>query len=188
MNTRDDLIEQLRDKEYRDAFVASQIDIGIPYQIRALRGKVGQKELAERAGMKQPRISNIERPGYANLNLTTLKRIAAAFDVALIVRFAPFSELIDWAESFSTDSFSVPAFDQDAKLFKGVAMTQTSSQVLPPTKTPRSTAAIAALAPSTSDKPVHSAVDAITLVESKPAQRRSALMLSIPQDPLRTAA
>jgi len=122
MSTRDQLVEQLKDKEYRDAFVASQIDIGIPYQIRALRGQMSQGELAARAGMKQPRVSAIERPGYSSLNLSTLKRIAAAFDVALLVRFVPFSELVEWAETFSPDTFSVPEFGKDEGLFKGSAL------------------------------------------------------------------
>jgi len=126
MPTRDELIDNLKEKEYREAFVSSQINIGLPYQIRALRGKMSQGDLAKRTGMKQPRVSAIERPGQANLNLNTLKRIAAAFDVALIVRFAAFSELIDWAENFSPDTFAVPEFTEDTNLFKGSAIAQAS--------------------------------------------------------------
>ena len=129
MDTRSDLIEKLRNREYRQAFVSSQINIGIPYQIRALRGEMRQEELAASTGMKQPRISAIERPGYSSLNLTTLKRIAAAFDVALIVRFVPFSELVEWAENFSSDTFVVPAFKHDNKLFQGSALSEVTANV-----------------------------------------------------------
>jgi transcriptional regulator with XRE-family HTH domain len=105
-------------KEYRDAYVASQIDVGLPFQIRALREARGwsQRDLAEHAGMLQPRISAVERPGYGRVNIETLRRLASAFDVALIIRFAPFRELIRWADSFSPDTFGVPSFLDDVQI------------------------------------------------------------------------
>lgn len=113
------LIMKLQDKEYRDAFVASQINIELPFQVRALREERGwtQSQLAEKAGMLQPRISAIETPGKGKLNLETLLRLASALDVGLVVRFAPFSEMVEWAEDFSPDSFNVPAFPEDMNLF-----------------------------------------------------------------------
>jgi hypothetical protein len=65
--------------------------------------------------MVQPRISAIEKPGYGNLNLSTLKALAAAFDVALVVRFAPFGELMRWSDTFSPDEFEVPSFDDEVE-------------------------------------------------------------------------
>ena len=119
MNTRAKLIAKLQEKAYRDAFVGSQINIELPIQIRALRERRGwtQGELAKRTGMVQPRISAIETPGKGKLNLETLRRLAAAFDVGLIVRFAPFSEMIEWGEKFSPDSFDVPSFEIDIKTY-----------------------------------------------------------------------
>ncbi|HXK28008.1 MAG TPA: helix-turn-helix transcriptional regulator [Candidatus Binatia bacterium] len=121
------LVQKLKNKQYRDAFVASQIDVGVPFQIRALRErrKMRQEELAALSGMKQPRISAIERPGHGDINLKTLRRIASAFDIALIVRFAPFSELVSLTESFSPDTFNVPSFSQD--IFQAIT---SSSQVI----------------------------------------------------------
>ena len=49
--------------------------------------------------MNQNAISRLENPSYGKATLTTLKRLAAAFDVALIVRFVPFGQLVDWASS-----------------------------------------------------------------------------------------
>lgn len=111
-----------KSKEHREAFVASQVEIGIPFQIRALRKQrdMGQQELATATGMKQPRISAIETPGYTGYTIETLSRIAAAFDVALIVRFGAFSELVKLSNEFSPDDFEVPSFDDDI----GVAATQ----------------------------------------------------------------
>jgi DNA-binding Xre family transcriptional regulator len=89
--------EKLQSKAYHDAFVASQISIGLPFQIYALRiqREWTQQQLAEKTGMLQPRISAMERPGGSKLNLDTLRRSASAFDVALVVRFVPFSELVE---------------------------------------------------------------------------------------------
>ncbi|MEO8053410.1 MAG: helix-turn-helix transcriptional regulator [Acidobacteriota bacterium] len=109
------LIQKLKNPEYRKAFVASQINVGIPFQIRALRKSRGwtQEQLADKAGMLQPRISAIQSPGKAKLNLETLRRLAEAFDCGLVVRFAPFSELARWSERFEPDEFSVPSFEDD---------------------------------------------------------------------------
>jgi transcriptional regulator with XRE-family HTH domain len=110
------LITELKNKEYRDAFVSAHIDTGIPFQVRALREHRGltQKELAERAGMKQERISAIENPNYKNaFTLSTLKRLASAFDIALIVRFAPISQLVDWELKLSPESLQAVSFNED---------------------------------------------------------------------------
>src|SRR6266481_4333161 len=108
-------IEDMKDKAYRHGMVSAQIDIDLPLQLRALRKQRGwkQPELAERANMKQPRISAMEKPGAVSFTLETLRRMAEAFDVALIVRFAPFSELWRWSNNFDPDSFNVPGFSQD---------------------------------------------------------------------------
>ncbi len=72
-----------------------------------------QETLAEKTGMLQPRISGLMKPGKTRPNIETLRRVAEAFDCALIVRFAPFSELVRWSERFDPDEFSVPSFEED---------------------------------------------------------------------------
>lgn len=116
---RGQIVESLKDKELRDYYVADHISEGLAFQIRAMREARGwtQRELGERAGgMAQERISQLEDPNYGRLSLSTLKRIASAFDVALIVRFAPYSELIDWTLGLSPDQMEVPCFDADPGL------------------------------------------------------------------------
>lgn len=111
----DKLQDKLRDPEYRKAFVAAQINIGIPFQLRALlkgRGKT-QDWLAKQTGMLQPRVSGLLTPGKTRPNIETLRRIAEAFDCGLIVRFAPFSELAHWSETFDPESFHIPSFDAE---------------------------------------------------------------------------
>jgi len=119
MNTerRKKLIEDLRNKEYRDAFAVEHIDTGVPFQIRALREQKGrewtQKELGTRTEMAQETISRIEDPNYGKLTLKTLKRLASAFDLALMVRFVSFSELVEWELGLTSDSLKALSFEQD---------------------------------------------------------------------------
>ena len=115
MITRSGQIEEMQDLAYRHGLVNAQIEIDLPLEIRALRNQRGwtQPELANRAGMKQPRISAMEKLGGAKFNIETLKRLAEAFDVALVVRFAPFSELLDWSDRFKPDEFAVSSFEEE---------------------------------------------------------------------------
>jgi transcriptional regulator with XRE-family HTH domain len=106
---------EIRNKEYRHGLINAQIEVDLPLQIRALRKQlVGtQPDLANLTGMKQSRISDMEKPGKVHFSLETLRRLAEAFDVALIVRFAPFSEFLDWSDRFSSDAFRVPSFPEE---------------------------------------------------------------------------
>lgn len=115
MNSNSALTNELKDKGYRKAYVASQIRIGMPFQIRGLRKSLGlnQADFAALVGMTQPRVSELEKPGARNLSIDTLLRVAAGADVALQVHFVPFSELMDWSEGFDPDNFNVPTFEQE---------------------------------------------------------------------------
>ena len=99
LNSRSAVAARLkRGKRARERFVESHLTNGIAYQIRATREALGwsQETLAETAAMNQNAIYRMESPTYGRSTITTLKRVAAAMDVALVVRFVPFSELIDW--------------------------------------------------------------------------------------------
>ena len=117
MNTKKTIERLSKSKQHRAAYVSSQINIGLPFQIRALRKQRewDQAKLAIEAEMVQPRISAMENAGHASFNLATLKRLAEAFDVALIVRFAPYSELIRWSDKFSPDDFRILSFSEELK-------------------------------------------------------------------------
>lgn len=115
------LLQKLKaSRKRRELFVAGQIKTGIPFQIRALRDKKGwtQGELGNRLGMTQTNISRLESPGYGRLNITTLQRIAAAFDVGLIVRFVPFSELIGWVDKLSPEAVAPKSFDEEIEMLE----------------------------------------------------------------------
>jgi transcriptional regulator with XRE-family HTH domain len=113
---RAQLWEKMRGKPYRDSFVAAHLSTNIAAQIQTLREKRGwsQGELAEKAGMARSRISVMENPSYEKFTLSTLKRIASAFDVALITRFAPFSELVTWVSDLSPEKLEIASFDADS--------------------------------------------------------------------------
>lgn len=109
------LLEELKNsKEERDAYVSSGVDVGVAFQIRALREqrKWNQTKLAEEAKMQQERISVLENPSHSP-TLATLKKLANAFDVGLIVRFAPISELVKYELDLHSKSLEVPSFDQE---------------------------------------------------------------------------
>jgi transcriptional regulator with XRE-family HTH domain len=120
---RERIVDDLRNEEFRRAFVESLIADRIPAQIREMRLSRGwnQEELGRRAGMKQSRINLLERMDQPFVSVRTLTRIASAFDVGLKVRFVPFSELADDFASPSTADLDVPSFDQDAALFEPMA-------------------------------------------------------------------
>lgn len=91
--------QQIRDsfveKAYREALAVEHVNTTLAIQIRQLReqryGK--QAALAQRLGKHQETISQWENPDYGRYSLTSLKKLAAAFDVALLVKFISFNEL-----------------------------------------------------------------------------------------------
>ena len=109
---RDQLVKSLYDPEYRRA-LADDIGTGIAFQIRRLREDRGwtQGELAQQTSKRQETISQWENPNYGSYTLNTLKDLAGAFDVALVVRFAPFSELIEWTTNLSPGRLAPPSFE-----------------------------------------------------------------------------
>jgi transcriptional regulator with XRE-family HTH domain len=113
--SKSDLLEELQNPEYRSEFVSSEIDMGIPMQLRAMREARGWKQsyVAEQTGTKQPRFSLMERPGYGKYSLNTLKKLASLFDVGLIVSFVPWGEMIDFAESLSRRRLSILSFKDE---------------------------------------------------------------------------
>jgi transcriptional regulator with XRE-family HTH domain len=107
--------EALQDQEYRAGLSDAIISIGLPLQIRAMRHHRGwtQRQLADRVGVKQSVISRLETRGTGAFAVATLQRLALAFDVALIVRFAPFSDLVQYEANLTPDTLAVPAFGEE---------------------------------------------------------------------------
>lgn len=108
--------ESLKDVEYRREYSAD-IGTGLAFQIKLLREKNGwtQDRLAGLTGKQQETISQWENPDYGNYTLNTLKSLASAFDVALIVKFAPFSELAKWMSALTPERLAPPSFGEEAQ-------------------------------------------------------------------------
>lgn len=116
------LARLFRDKEYRRSYVEAFSNTSIAAQIKANREKrqLSQAQLADLAGMKQSRISTVENVNYESWNIRTLRRLADAFDLVLVVRFESFGKVLDDIAEFTRDTIEQPSFDEDPA-FKGDA-------------------------------------------------------------------
>jgi transcriptional regulator with XRE-family HTH domain len=107
--------DSLKDPELRRQFIDAHVDEGIAFQIRSLRNKrpQTQPEFAKELGVKQPLVSAWENPNYGKYSLNTLKKLAKVFDVGLLVRFVPFSQLVDWTISPTYSGIAPPSFREE---------------------------------------------------------------------------
>jgi transcriptional regulator with XRE-family HTH domain len=90
-----------RGRVHRATYLNSNLDRELAYQLRRLRDKMGwsQPELAKKMGTSQNAISRLESLNYGKASLSTLKKLAAMYDVALDVRFIPFTKWAKWQSS-----------------------------------------------------------------------------------------
>jgi transcriptional regulator with XRE-family HTH domain len=132
MNSKQEQMwENLRDKDFREQFIDEHINVGIAFQIRSLRNRqnLKQSELAQLLGVKQPLVSSWENPNYGKYTLNTLKDLAKAFDVGLLVRFVPFRTLIEWTIDLTSDAIAPPSFNEEEKLHAASPVLVTSSLI-----------------------------------------------------------
>ena len=117
MRERSSRISKLiADRESRIGYIRAKLAVLIPAQIRALRLRSGmprQIDFARKADMQQSRISMFETPGSAKFTLETLARLAGTFGTGLLVKFVPFSEMLEWENGFSQDTFDVIRIEDD---------------------------------------------------------------------------
>jgi transcriptional regulator with XRE-family HTH domain len=116
------LLEEIKNPEYRHGLVEGHAKDTIAFQVRQLRKARGweQRDLARELGNPnlQPMISRYENPDYGRYSISTLLDLAAAFDVALVVRFAPFSELVEWDLCSTNSTLSPAPYAKDVQLQK----------------------------------------------------------------------
>jgi transcriptional regulator with XRE-family HTH domain len=125
LTSKNGLLQRIRrSKKTRSQLVASNLSEGIAFQIRATRDKQkkSQTDLAREAGMTANNLSRLESPDYGKQTISSLKRIADALDVALVVRFVPFSQYIDWLsgwphldEGLSPEALAVQGYEDEEK-------------------------------------------------------------------------
>ena len=133
MNSKkEQMWENLSDSNFRKQFINEHVDVGIAFQIRSLRNRqeITQSDLAKLPGVKQPLVSSWENPDYGRYTLKTLKDLANAFNVGLLVRFVPFSKLVDWTVDLTSDVIAPPSFDEEQnQLHASTAVTSYLAEV-----------------------------------------------------------
>jgi len=136
VSERSEVISKLlSDIDARTAYIRAKLGTLVPAQIRAVRLKSDmprQLDLAKEAQLHQSRISMFETPGAANVTLETLSRLAAAFKVGLVVKFVPFSDMLQWENEFSQDTFNPTKIDNDQAFINPPVVATTSQKVAPP--------------------------------------------------------
>jgi transcriptional regulator with XRE-family HTH domain len=113
------LLKELEDKDARQVFVEEHARTGVAYQIKAMRDARGwsQEELGQALGGEpQSTISRWENPDYGRFTIGTLLRVAAAFDVALMVRFIGYGELVGRYSDLTPEALDAPSFSADAQI------------------------------------------------------------------------
>jgi transcriptional regulator with XRE-family HTH domain len=108
------LLDELRDEEARHLYAEDFGNSAIALQIKALRLQRGwtQRELAERAGLKQSQVSAMEQADHDTWTLKTLRKLARAFDLALNVRFESFGWLVDDVLGCDREALERPSFEE----------------------------------------------------------------------------
>jgi transcriptional regulator with XRE-family HTH domain len=114
------LLADLTDYQYRQAYVEAHAKDTIAFQLRRMRLAEDweQKDVASRMGNPklQPMISRYENPDYGRYSITTLLELAKVFDVALVVRFARFSELARWDLHKTNATLQPASYAEDIEL------------------------------------------------------------------------
>lgn len=115
----DRLAQEFMDKDYAHAYMDSHQSTRLATQIKVLREQRGltQKQLAELSKMKQERICALEDVDYDAWTITTLRKLARAFDTTLQVSFIPFSQGIQDITCFSRKYLQVESREKDLKHF-----------------------------------------------------------------------
>lgn len=109
-----ELLSEFQNPEYRRAYVEDFQNTAIATQIKVLREQRGwsQADLAQRCEMAQSRISLLENVNYSSWSVSTLRRIAAAFDVVLNITFVSFENYAKEIAAFSRAALEVLSFGE----------------------------------------------------------------------------
>lgn len=150
----------LRSKRFRDGYVYEHVRNGIPFQIRALRNEREwtQSDLGEAAKKPRTVITRLEDPNYGKLSLKTLFEIASGFDVALLVKFVPFSRLVREYEDVSWQALGAKSVTDEVEVAKlkawGAEATMVEPILIAGSGTGKTAAMAAGALQSTSQKAV----------------------------------
>lgn len=110
------LLKRLTRKAFRHAYMRAHLCQGLAYQLQALRIQRGwtPSQLAEKlGGMDYSLVEQLENPANARPSITTLLQLSEVFDVALLVKFVPYSQLLRETADLSPQALAVDSFDNE---------------------------------------------------------------------------
>lgn len=109
------LAEEFADKEYAHSYMHQHLLERFATQLHAVRSDQGlsQEDLAELSGVPQSKISRLECADVGSFTLGTALKLAKALDVALALRFEPFSHLIRNVDRSSSSDLAVQSRGRD---------------------------------------------------------------------------
>jgi predicted transcriptional regulator len=106
------LASKLKDKVYRDSFVAARCRRFLAHQIRARRGDMSQTEFGKLLDTTQSVVSRLEDPTYGKMTLNSLLDVAAKTDRALLVQFVDWKVMLKMVADESEESSAPARYDQ----------------------------------------------------------------------------
>jgi transcriptional regulator with XRE-family HTH domain len=77
-----------------------------------------QEKAGEALGKPQSVISRYESPDYGRVSLQTLREIASGYDVGLLIKFVPFSRLVQEYEDVSAGALSAKSLSDPTEAAK----------------------------------------------------------------------
>ncbi len=117
------LLKEFHDKESRTEYADEFLDAAIALQIATLRQErdLTQQELGDLAGMKQSRISTMEKIDYSRWSGRTLRRLAEGFDLPVVFRFEGWGNFLDGVTKLGRRDLDRPPFEKDPVFSPAVA-------------------------------------------------------------------
>lgn len=84
----EDIAERMKDPKFKKAWDDLDPEFELLESMIKARAKAGisQGELAKKIGTKQPALSRLERGGFSKATVETLRKIADALDMRLVVK------------------------------------------------------------------------------------------------------
>lgn len=122
---------RLSNPEARKAFVDAELVNGLAHQIRVLRKQREwtQQDLACRLNTTQAAVSRLEDPSYGRFSVKSLLALGEAFDVALHVRFLPFSKFLVETWDTREERFHAESYEEECGVVQFFSEAKSSSYV-----------------------------------------------------------
>lgn len=122
---------RLSNAEARKAFVEAELINGLAHQIRVLRKQREwtQQDLALRLNTTQGAISRLEDPSYGRFSVKSLLALGEVFDVALHVRFLPFSKFLVETWDTKKECFHAESYEEEREVIQFFSEAKGSSYV-----------------------------------------------------------